>query len=153
MHKNETQEGYQMSIANKSLAVFLTNPEVRGIKACYETDQNGNPLDSKLYKTFDPDIKVGDLIVVPANTRLGFTTNKVVEVDVLPDFETRTEVNWIAGRADLSLYKSCQEQENEMLNKIRAAEQEEKRKALMESMKASLGGDLTAIGHIEAPAE
>ncbi len=142
-----------MSIANKSLAVFLTNPEVRGIVACYDTDQNGKPLDRKFYKTFDPDIKVDDLIVVPADTRLGFTTNKVIEVDVMPDFETRTEIKWIAGRADMSLYSSCLEQENEMLNKIRAVEQAEKRKALMESMKESLGGDLTAIGHIEAPTE
>lgn len=142
-----------MTIANKSLAVFIINQDVRAISACYDEDHAGRPVDTKLYKTFDPEIQVGDLIVVPADTRLGFTTTKVVEVDVEPDFESLVEVKWIAGRADPEYFKQCVDQESKMIEQIRKAEKAEKRKAMIKTMEEAMGDEFESIAQIEAPAE
>lgn len=135
-----------MDIQNKSMAVFVMNEEVRGIKAVYE-DIHETPA---FYKTFDQNVKVGQLIVVPASTRLGFTTNKVVEVDVEPDINRSGEVKWIVGSVSLENYESCLEQEQEMITQLNALEKRKAREAVKAEMEKSFGEDLKSITMIEA---
>lgn len=139
------------SISNKSMAVFLTNENVRGVVAVYNDDDTER--DGKFYKTFDPDVKVGDLVVVPAGTRLGFTTNKVVAVDVEPDFERTGRVDWIAGRVDPAHYEDCLAQEEGMIEQIRAMEKAKKREEMAESLKEFMGDSMPAIEQVVPPAE
>ena len=54
---------------NKTTAVFLINDRVRAIRAAYEADTPTQKAGTELFKTFDPDIQVGDLVNVVSTTR------------------------------------------------------------------------------------
>ncbi|WP_125933275.1 hypothetical protein [Kiloniella majae] len=136
-----------MDIKNKSMAVFVMNEDVRGIMAIYDDETHETPT---FYKTFDQDLQVGDLIVVPASTRLGFTTNKVTEVDVEPDINRHNEVKWVAGSIKLENYQSYVEQENQMIAQINKLEKRKAREAVKEELEKSLGEDLKGVTLIEA---
>lgn len=114
---------------NYSTAIFLINKDVRAIRASYEVDANGKPLAQhvKIFKTLDKDIKPGDHVVVPTDTRHNLTCCRVEEVDVDIDFDSTTEVKWIVQRVDGEGFKRLQDQENEAIRTIRSAEVRRKR--------------------------
>lgn len=94
---------------NYSTAVMLINPNIRAIKAIYEPDSvdlAGKVVRAGqryIFKTLDPSIIKGDLIVVPTTTRHGFTVVKVEEVDVEIDFEASIELKWIVDKVSVAL--------------------------------------------------
>lgn len=117
---------------NLTTAIFLVNQNVRAIKAIYEKKEaDGNPeVPRTVFKTFDHSIVVGDLLVVPTNTRHGMTVVKVVEVDVEIDFESPTLIDWVAYKINLADYADILKGEKEMLDLVKSAEKRRKQEAL-----------------------
>lgn len=109
---------------NKSLAVLLVNDAVKLVRCSYygldkdnrALDQHGSPGGATtMFKTMIPDLKVGDLAIVPTSTRVGYTVVQVHEVNVTPDFEKQGDVDWIVGRPDVGQHKVIVEKEREFL--------------------------------------
>jgi hypothetical protein len=72
------------------------------LRCSYELDAKGEPLvaSMRLFKTFDPEIQVGDFVVVPTSTRHGMTVNRVEDVDVDVDPHHSGDVPWILSKVD-----------------------------------------------------
>jgi len=119
---------------NYSTAVFLINKNVRAIAATYEAEENAPRT---IFKTFDDDLKAGDFIVVPTNTRHKMTVCKVVEVDVDPDFDSQTQMAWVVGVVEKADYEDVLAKEAEAIRVVKAAELKKKRDDLRETMFAN----------------
>lgn len=137
---------------NKTTAVFLINDRVRAISASYEADTLTAKASTELFKTFDPDIKVGDLINIVSNTRHNVTVCKVQAVDVEFDIETTTAVLWVIGKIDMEQHLTTLGMENDALAAIASAEKNRKREELRKSLMADVEGKISglpiaAIGH------
>lgn len=116
---------------NYTAAILIVKENVRVIKAKYEKEEFSKEV---LFKTTDPLIKVGDIIVVPSKTRHNFTTNKVVDVDVVIDTDLPQELTWVAARVDLEDYNTILVQEEEIIKKVKSAEMRQKREALLNNL-------------------
>jgi hypothetical protein len=120
---------------NYSTAVFLINNNIRAVLANYENEvARSGEMKKVMFKTFDHSIAVGDICVVPASTRHGFTTVKIMEVDVNVDFDSQTTVDWIVDRVDISEYKQNVTEENQATETIKSAEMRKRRQTLMEDL-------------------
>lgn len=108
-----------------SKKIFLINDDVRAMYGVYEP--NGK---KELFKTFDMDIRVGDICVVPTTTRYNVTTIKVVEADVEFDFENSETAHWIIHRVDPDHFKGLVKREQDALATIRQAELRKQRETL-----------------------
>ena len=144
------------SAVHKSLLVFLLDDSVKAIRAVYEkvnepaaaaempmaygqADPETSPkLRGYLFKTHTSDHKVGDLLVVPTDTRHGFTVVKVVEVDAEPDMNAQSDVKWIVGKVDTATYFDIRAQEAEIIDKVAKSELKAQRDKLRETL---LGAD------------
>ena len=123
---------------NHSLSVFLINDTVRGVMVSYET---GNPADKDtFFKTVEPDLREGDLVIVPTGTRAGFTVARVKQVDVEPDFNWPGVFGWIVGRVDRKRYDHVLAAEGKALDEIKAAEKRHEREKLAAALKANCSG-------------
>lgn len=129
-------------LTNKSLAVFLIQKNVRGVHVTYTMEDNNEVT---LFKTFDDTLEVDDIVVVPAKNRLGFTTCKVVTVNVQPDLDSKKPVTWIVCKVPMSSYEKCVDQESAMLDKLREVEAEKARVELSEKLSTELGDGLKLI--------
>lgn len=137
---------------NKTTAVFLINDRVRAIRAAYEADTTTQKAWTELFKTFDPSIKMGDLVNVVSNTRHNVTVCMVQAVDVEFDIETTANVQWVIGKIDMQAHLVTLGMENEALAAIASAEKNRKRdelrKSLMADIEGKIGGlPIAAIGH------
>ncbi len=120
---------------NYSTAVMLLNDNIRAVNVTYEPDESAYDTAKRtMYKTLDASLKVGDLVVVPTDTRHKFTIAKVDEVDVEVDFESTTQVDWIAGNAPIDLYEDILAKENEMITVVKASEKRAKREEIRKNM-------------------
>lgn len=135
------------TLRNHSTAAFLLNSDVRGIKVEYE--RSGTTY---LFKSLDPTLKVGDLVVVPTKFEAPvksayqsaaqaaaavqpergqlFTVVKVVEVDVDPDYDGDVQYKWIAAKFDPSDYEKTLEREKDALMQVKRAEVRRRREEL-----------------------
>lgn len=121
---------------NYSTAIFLINPKVRAILAIYEPDTDSRKSPRATFKTFDPEIVVGDYILVPTETRHKMTINKVVEVDVDPDLESTATIHWVIGTVDRVAYDDVIAQEARAIELMKAAEKTHAREELRKKMMA-----------------
>ena len=118
---------------NFSLAVFLINKDCRAIITEYDPD---NSQDKRvLYKTLDPRIKVGDLVVIPTNTRHKFSLVKVVEVDVPVDYDSPLEAKWLVSPAlDTTEYNQIVADEAAAIVRLRQRDAKQRTDALRKTM-------------------
>jgi hypothetical protein len=119
---------------NYSTSIFLINNEARAVIGIYEP---GDSAKRVMFKTLDPDIKVGDLVVVPTDTRFKFTVFKILEVDVDVDFDSAVPVDWIAGRFDKVAYEQVVAQEQKSIQVIKQADANHKKEELRAKIFAS----------------
>lgn len=112
---------------NYTTAVFLINKNVRAVLCNYEPDA---PDKKCMFKTLDPTVKVGDLVIVPTKTRHGMTVSKVIEADVDVDFDSATPVAWIVCKVDQTAHDVTLAQEAEAIAVIMSAERTKKRNEL-----------------------
>ena len=134
---------------NYSTAIFLISDDARGVLCSYEDDGS-----RKLFKTLNPDIKTDDYVVVPTTTRHKMTVVKVVEVDVDPDYESATQIDWIIGVVDRATHEDLLNQEAVAVSKIKQAEKKQARDKLREGLLDVANGELKAlpIYSVDAPA-
>lgn len=112
---------------NYSTAVFLINKNVRCMMATYEIDREDTATAKRTpFKTLDPGIGKGDLVIVPTGTRHGMTVVRVVESDVDVDFENMTPMAWIVQRVERGPYDVIVRDEERAINTIRSAEKRKK---------------------------
>jgi len=132
---------------NYSTAVFLINDKVRVVKVSYEPDKKDSSS-WYAFKTFDHSIVVGDMVVIPTDTRHLMTVARVEDVNVdTDDFLNFTgDLKWIIGKVDMPLYRSCIEMEQEAIRTIKSAEKRKKKEELRKSILADLEEkDLVAL--------
>jgi hypothetical protein len=127
---------------NYSTAIFLINQHARMVAVCYEPEKQ-QPLYH--FKTLDASIAVGDLVVVPTDTRHKFTVCKVEAVDVDVDFDSSTQFKWIAGKFDAAAYEKVLGLEELAISQIRLAENRKKRVDLRNNLLAQQAEDLKTL--------
>ena len=131
------------TIKNKSMAVFAVDKNIRGIVAVYnDTDSTDQGV---FYKTFDDSLAVDDIIVVPTKTRLGYTTNKVVKVDVAPDFERTKEVKWVVGRVNMDMFDKNVAGEKSLIEKLNEGDLNRARDDVARQLRETMGEDFKQI--------
>lgn len=142
---------------NYSTMIFLINETVIAIKAVYEplkgeyipgldtqqTDR-GTTTPVTTFKTFDKNIKVGDLLLVPSSTRFGVTTVKVVEVGIEVDIESPKNIDWVIGVVDKSDYSEVLAYEAKLHETVKAAEKTDRKNKLKEKVFAHLNPEAIA---------
>ena len=114
---------------DNSNIVFLINDNVRAVKGVYE--EGHTPA---LFKTMDPSIRVGDMLVVQSTTRLEITTVKVTEVDVDINFDSNVPIKWAVCKVDMEAFNEVLAQENEAIAAVNSAERKRKKEALRASL-------------------
>lgn len=123
---------------NYSTAIFLINNDVRAVTVSYEQDSEGKGVRPFiLFKTFDPDVAVGDFVAIPTGTRHNMTVARVEEVDVEVDVDYTGDMKWLVDRVDTSQRDAIEAQEAEAILTIKSAE----KKARQDELRAKLIAD------------
>jgi hypothetical protein len=142
---------------NRTTAIFLVNPSVRCVSVAYDVALNGKGerigKDVKSFKTLDPAIKAKDLVLIPTDSRWGFTVGRVEEIELHVDYDSPEQMRWIVGVIDTSSYEEMLTAETEMMNAVAEADREHRRQELADKMFKNVDpGKLAAIGvHQSAP--
>lgn len=122
---------------NYSTSIFLFSDAVKCIHAVYEPETpNGPKVKRTTFKTFDPTIKVGDLVAVPSDTRHEVTICKVVAIDVEPDLESSQKMDWVIAVVPQDAYKELLAEEAKVIERVQIAERRRKRDELRKSLMA-----------------
>jgi hypothetical protein len=130
---------------NLSTAIFLVNNHCRAISVAYEwcdkdgKAANGAVVKTDVFKTLDPDIRKGDLVIGETTTRHNLCVYKVVETDVEIDLERSDYIPWIVGVVDGSPLSKLRAMEQEMKSKIQEKDKQRKRAELAETMMKDYG--------------
>jgi len=119
---------------NYSSAVMLINQNIRAVKVSYELNAHGKPQGLYTFKTLDQTIDIGDIVVVPTDTRHNFTCVRVEEIDIDVDFECPVTLKWIVGKADTAAHENILNEEKKWIDTLKAAEKRRKREELKKSM-------------------
>lgn len=140
---------------NYSTAVMLFNPNIRAIKIIYDDIEDKPHQEHYTFKSLDPKIEKGDLVVIPTDTRHKYTVAKVSEVDVDVDIESNTQLQWIVSRLDTQANDAVLTEEGKWIEQMKAAEKRKKREEIkknMQEMYADTDGDLESlpIAHIDS---
>lgn len=114
---------------DNSAIVLLINDNARAIRGQYE--EGGT---SSIFKTLDPSVKVGDLVVVETKTRHGMTVFKVTEVDIDINFDTERNIGWAIQRVDTDYYSTLLEQEKAAISAVQSAERRRKKEELRKTI-------------------
>lgn len=129
---------------NYSTALFALNKDLRAVLAVYDTPANQPNGKKQMFKTLNQDIQVGDIIVVPTETRHGMTCVKVTDVDVEVDLDDPTPVAWVIDRVNVTDWQVLVKQENEALKIVRDAAFAERKKKIRDSIVAN-ASELTSL--------
>lgn len=114
---------------DNSKIVFLINDQARCMEAIYEV--NGN---AEVFKTLDPTISEGDLVVVQSGTRHNMTVAKVTRADVDVNFDSTAPIKWIVQRIDGKAFDQILASEGEAVAAVQAAELRRKKAELRKTM-------------------
>lgn len=119
---------------NYSSAVMIINHDIRAIRTSYEPGTNGKEPNTYVYKTIDRTIKKGDFVVVPTDTRWGYTVNKVEAVDVDVDFDSDVILKWILSKVDVDGNKQTISEEEKWVQALQQSEKLKRREALAKQL-------------------
>lgn len=148
-----------MSLANPSLAPFLLDNPPRCISVSYDRTRTsaGKDLgiDIKSFKTFDTTIAKDDLVVVPTDTRWGFTVGRVEEIDTRINFSSSETMRWVASRVDKDGYADICKQEDVLIGKVGLAQQARAKRELADELRDLDPGlvNLQLSGPVATPAQ
>lgn len=130
---------------NFSTAIFLINKDVRAVAVSYEQTADGKGVAPfYTFKTFDPDVAVGDHVVIPTDTRHGMTVARVEAVDVEVNFDSSVQLKWLIDRVDTKTVQDIAAQETEVIARIKSAEARAARDKLAAKLLAD-NPDLVAL--------
>lgn len=119
---------------NSSTIIFLINDHARAVLASYEPDAPNQAKVPDMFKTLDPTLAVGDLVIVPTSTRHLMTVCKITAVDVDLDMDTTADIKWIIAKVDTTQYDQIRAQENIAIQTVKSAEKAKKRADLRASV-------------------
>ncbi len=119
---------------NYSTAILVMNPDARCLKVTYEVDSEHTKAPREMFKTFDKNLKVGDYVVVPTNTRHNLTVCKIVEIDVDDWMDTGKELGWIVGSVDMADANKVKAWEETAIQGLKDAEKRKRRREMQASM-------------------
>ena len=129
-----------MSLSNPSLAAFLLDKGPRCISVSYDRVKthrgDDTPVDVKSFKTFDASIAKGDLVVIPTDTRWGFTVGRVEETDTRINYSSSETMRWIASKVDKEAYASILAQEEVLISKVAQAQETRAKRELADELRA-----------------
>jgi hypothetical protein len=134
---------------DNSRIVFLINDTVRAVLAQYE--EHGK---HEMFKTFDQNLKVGDMAVVQSGTRFGMTTVKITAVDVDVNFDSTTPIHWVVQAVDKPAFDAILAQEAQAISAVQAAELRRKKEELRATMFKDHEASIKALAlsnHADAP--
>jgi len=130
---------------NFSTAIFLINKDVRAVAVSYEKNGDGTgAAPFHTFKTFDQDLKIGDHVVIPTDTRHGMTVARVEAVDVEIDFDSAVQIKWLVDRVDTVAAQAIAAQEADAIARIKSAEARAARDKLAAKLLAD-NPDLAAL--------
>lgn len=135
---------------NINTVLFLFRKDVRAIACEYEDVKENPSRKLTVFKTFDRSISTGDIVVVPTETRVGFTAVRVVEVDVTVDLDTKTPMNWIAGAINAKAFEVLKADEANFIARMRKVQENAEREKLRSAMMATPGME-EAIAALPGP--
>lgn len=120
---------------NYSTAVMLFNQEIRAVRVSYDPhDKIGDKVKSYLFKTLDPDLKVGDFVTIPTETRHNITVGKIEEVDSEVDFDSDIQIKWVISRVPIKEYESILSDEQQWIAEMKKAQNRKKKEDIKKSM-------------------
>ncbi len=122
---------------NYNTLMFLVNKDLRAVLGIYDAkEEKGQPIVKRImFKTLDPDITVGDLVLVPTNTRHKMSVNEIVDVDVDVDIENGGHIPWLIGRStDRAEYNRLVKWENDAIFRVKRGEKLKAQEALRETL-------------------
>lgn len=123
---------------NYTRAIFIANEAVRAVKVNYDPKFNEFDAPSssggrdmadthnKWFKSLDPDLKVGDLVIVPTNTRHGGAVCKVLEIAEHVDLDSKFDMDWIKAKYSDEPYDNLIKQEKFIIDKLQANERKKR---------------------------
>lgn len=129
-----------MSLANPSLAPFLLDNPPRCISVSYDKTVDSRTgkvtgVDVKSFKTFDTAIAKDDLVVIPTDTRWGFSVGRVEEIDTRVNFTSSETMRWIASKVDKDGYADICKQEDVLIGKVGQAQQAKAKRELADELR------------------
>lgn len=119
---------------NYSSAVMIINHDIRAIRTSYEPAKQGEHPKDFVFKTIDKTIKKGDFVVVPTDTRWGYTVNRVEAVDVDVDFDSDVILRWIISKVDSDGNKQTILEEEKWVQALQQSEKLKRREALAKQL-------------------
>lgn len=120
---------------NYSSAVMLINPNIKAIRCSYEPSSRPDQKPtSYIFKTLEKDIKVGDYVIVPTDTRWQQTVNRVEEIDVEVDFDSTIQLKWIIGRVPKEDYDIVLAEEAKWIEALKESEKRKKREEIKKNL-------------------
>jgi hypothetical protein len=115
---------------------MLVRPDaVRPVRVDYDpeaTYKNYSP--TRVFKTVDPTIKVGDMVIVQTRTRHGFTVCKVTEVDFPVDYNSGEQWDWIAQKFDVDAFNKILDIEKGVTQQVAKASENKMRQEIIDAM-------------------
>lgn len=138
-------------MTNKSLNVFLYNKDARAVDVCYDIETPVTDQKAYTVKTVIPDLKEGELVMIPTSSRDGFTVVKVIELDTEEklDFDSnRISYVWIAGRFDRSYYDELIAAEKASESIVRKADHHRRVKELADNLPQEVKEKLASSGNL-----
>lgn len=131
---------------NYSSAVMIINHEVRAIRTSYEPAANSQnqPL-TTVFKTLDKTIKKGDYVVVPTETRWGYTVNRVEEVDVDVNFDSPDQLKWVLNKVDVDGNKKTVAEEGKWVLALQESEKRKRREELRKQLIETHGDEVNKL--------
>lgn len=131
---------------NYSSAVMIINHDIRAIRTSYEPAANTQSLPSTtVFKTLDKTIKKGDYVVVPTDTRWGFTVNRVEEVDVDVDFDSTVQLKWVVNKVDIDGNKQTVLEEGKWVLALQESEKRKRREELRKQLIETHGDEVNKL--------
>ncbi len=130
---------------NYSSAVMIINHDIRAIRTSYEPGKDGKDPATFTFKTIDKTIKKGDYVVVPTDTRWGYTVNKVEAVDVDVDFDSDVILRWILNKVDVDGNKKTTEEEGKWVLALQESEKRKRREALRKQLEDTHGEEVNKL--------
>lgn len=135
---------------NYSTAIFLVNKDVRAVAVSYDRSSDGKGVAPfTTFKTLDRSVAVGDMVVIPTDTRHMMTVGRVEETDVEIDFDSGVQIKWLIDKVDPTVHAGLVAQEGEAIQAIKSAEARSKREELARKLLAD-NPDLQGLSIVNA---
>ncbi len=130
---------------NHTSVIFLLDDQipVRAMRVSYE--QSDAHSKNSIKKTLDPDIAVGDFVLVETGTRWGATICKVVAADVEVDLDSDEQVKWIFAKVDLKRRDELIAMEKKLIEAVKEGERRDRKQQLRESLGIVDNKDIRAL--------